>query len=761
VNWTQEQSKVIYHETGHAKVEAVAGSGKSATLVERIARLVENGTPANEIMAIMFNKSARTSFEQRLQKRLMGTRVSFAPKVNTFHSLGRELCLRLESQGVLPRYELEVRDWVEAEMAKAALKEVSPVPIENEIVESFCEYIQLVKSDIASPEDKHSDAEAIAGKEMPTYFIDAFNTFERLRHENRIRFFNDLIYDPVLLLVDKPELFDMKGRYSQIIIDEYQDINEIQQILVTLLAGDNTSVMVVGDVDQTIYSWLGAAPHYIRLLFDVDFPNPAKYTLSYTFRYGHQVSLLANHVIAHNQDRDNKLCLSYPGTPHTQIYREDDSRQDERILQIIDDKVKAGGSLSDIAVMVRLYGSAADIELSLLRARIPYINHGGKTVLQQAETHMVFGYLSAACHKERFVSECAYDQYLKDSLIAMYMAPAVGAKKTAVESIVQRAIGLQGDLVRAIKLEAQDGRIADWVMDKLLKRTEVITEIMNGSSSDEPCSAFFAKLESRLNLFKTIEHNAPRREVAQDKIALYQSLFSFGSREGTVKEFHDALVGARYSLNAAKETDAVQIISIHKAKGLEFPVVIMPCVSEGAMPAGADRKSEEEMESERRLFYVGITRAINALYLFHPTDKELEYRLSHGWSSSPGGNTAASRFLYESNFDLSRDVGASLCCGFEEEFVGHSIEICQSYLDALNETSIALTEKAELPQENRLVAGPGVPCIAESGMKVRCEKYGEGVVTGVVPRANTFIIHCSFAGKDRIVAANLTELYLA
>jgi DNA helicase-2/ATP-dependent DNA helicase PcrA len=235
VNWTQEQSKVIYHETGHAKVEAVAGSGKSATLVERIARLVENGTPANEIMAIMFNKSARTSFEQRLQKRLMGTRVSFAPKVNTFHSLGRELCLRLESQGVLPRYELEVRDWVEAEMAKAALKEVSPVPIENEIVESFCEYIQLVKSDIASPEDKHSDAEAIAGKEMPTYFIDAFNTFERLRHENRIRFFNDLIYDPVLLLVDKPELFDMKGRYSQIIIDEYQDINEIQQILVCFL----------------------------------------------------------------------------------------------------------------------------------------------------------------------------------------------------------------------------------------------------------------------------------------------------------------------------------------------------------------------------------------------------------------------------------------------------------------------------------------------------------------------------------------------
>lgn len=760
MNWTQEQLKVICHSTGHAKVEAVAGSGKSATLVERIARLVENGTPANEIMAVMFNKSARTSFEQRLQKRLMGTRASVAPKVNTFHSLGRELCLRLESQGLLPRYELEARDWVEAEMAKAALKKVAQVPIESELVESFCEYIQLVKSDIASPEDKHSDAETIAGKEMPAYFIDAFHAFEKLRHKNRIRFFSDLIYDPVLMLVEKPELFDMKGLYSQIIIDEYQDINEIQQILVTLLAGENTSVMVVGDVDQTIYSWLGAAPHYIRLLFDVDFPNPAKYTLSYTFRYGHQVSLLANHVIAYNQDRDNKLCLSYPGTPHTQIYREDEANQEERILQIINDRAQAGGSLSDIAVMVRLYGSAADIELSLLRSRIPYINHGGKTVLQQTETQMVFGYLSAAYYKERLVSECAYDQYLKDSLVAMYMAPSVGAKKAVVERIIQRAIGLQGDLVRAIKLEAQDENIPGWVMDKLLKRTEVITEVMKNSSPEEACSAFFAKLEKRLSLFKTIEHNAPRREIAQDKIALYQSLFSFGSRVGSIKQFQSELVVAQNSLNAVKETDAVQIISIHKAKGLEFPIVIMPCVSEGSMPAGADRKSEEEMDSERRLFYVGITRAINALYLFHPADKELEYRLSHGWSSSPGGNTLASRFLYESNFDLSRDVGASLCCGFEEAFTGHSTEICQSYLDALGETSIALTEIPDLPQENRLVAGPGLPCIAEPGMKVRCEKYGEGVVTNVVPRANTFIIYCSFGGKERIVAANLTELYL-
>ena len=197
------------------------------------------------------------------------------------------------------------------------------------------------------------------------------------------------------MLADSELAAWVTDRVDHIIVDEYQDINESQQQLLKILAGSRAKVMVVGDVDQCIYEWRGARPEYITTRFQLDFPNPENYQLSYTFRYGHQLSLAANHLIAGNKKRDRKLCISHETNPKTIITCLEEQKKHPAI-SVLSEWREKNRSLRDAVVLVRLFAQSVPVELALLEAGIPYRLEGNAQVFDCSEV-LGSDRLSQAC----------------------------------------------------------------------------------------------------------------------------------------------------------------------------------------------------------------------------------------------------------------------------------------------------------------------------------------------------------------------------
>lgn len=751
--WTNEQSSIIEHETGHAKVSAVAGSGKTATLVERVARLLENGVHPFRILIVMFNASARDSFEKRLSLRLESSRV-MVPEVKTFHSLGKKICGELESSGHIPPRRLETNELTETQMARQALENLGGGYTEKDEVESFMEFINLVKSDVISADDKFPEIEDIAGDTMPDYFIEAFEEFEDIREGKRVRFFSDLIRDPVLRMMEDEMLGRcMGGKYDHILVDEYQDINEVQQLMISTLAGTSASVMVVGDVDQCIYEWRGAKPDYIRTLFDADFEDATNYSLSYTFRYGHKVSLLANHLISENQGRDNKLCLSHDSTPATDIALASTEFGYDVVIDEIKDWVAKGGCYSDVGVLVRLYGMSIPIELALLRAQIPYRLEGNYSVFFRKEARMLIGYL-------RLAGGVLRDKSLEgpsahDFVTAMLTTPSLGLSDRVIDRLTALVVDAGDSAEDAIASVLRFEGEQDWKSRKLIKKGRVFDEVekRGPTAKADDVIEFVIK---ELRLFDAMKRQSLRAETGQDKIAICQSLQEFVGGKTVyeaISELESLMVQESVVAND-KDSNVVEITSIHKAKGLEWPLVILPGMKEGSFPSSTAIGNMPRIEAERRLCYVGMTRTMNKLLVLHPEDTDLSNFTENGMKGPrlESAPPIASRFLYESNFNFSRSLGECI-----EKKSGATeavdIETGNEYIEALG-LSIEIGKRPTPKLTGGLVCGPKTPCRAESGMRVFHQQFGEGTVQGVMPRAKTFNIDVNFdrAGKRLIVA---------
>ncbi|MCI5212352.1 MAG: ATP-dependent helicase, partial [Candidatus Electrothrix sp. ATG2] len=319
---TREQEKIIRHDNGHARVSAVAGSGKTTAMIGRVGHLLRQGFAADKILVLMFNRSARAVFTERLHQSLQGTDLR-PPAVRTFHSLGLRLVDSFTARQYLPRYRLVTEEFQLEKLAREAVKQhTAEVDGEEswaskEGIEGFLLFLGMVKSDVAAPQKIFA---ACGFEEQLSYYIGAYNVFETLRKKTGLRFYQDLIHEPVMAIQQHEELANWVANHvDHIIVDEYQDINEVQQQLLIHIAGQRAQVMVVGDVDQCIYEWRGAKPEYIVSRFACDFPQPTSYPLSYSFRYGHRLALAANHLISNNRLRDRKLCLAWTENPDTRI----------------------------------------------------------------------------------------------------------------------------------------------------------------------------------------------------------------------------------------------------------------------------------------------------------------------------------------------------------------------------------------------------------------------------------------------------------
>lgn len=654
---TAEQERGVCHPGGHAIVGAVAGSGKSHMLVHRNLHLLQVGANPRRILNLMFNDSARQEFRARLVCKCRESDLK-SPDVYTFHAFGKRIYEAMEREGILPLVSLLTEDWRVFRMAKEALQtannqvpEAERIEVDRDTIEEFVGIIDECKANLAHPEDPRFLS--FFERWDPVY-VHAFLEFERQRQAQRLVTFSDLIYDPVRTMLEIPKVARWAtDRYDHIILDEYQDINEAQQQLVKIIAGQRAAVMAVGDEDQCIYTWRGSRPEYMTTGFERDFPGATRYVLSRTFRFGARVSLLAGHVISHNRQRTDKLCVSAEGTPKTRVSLEFSrpGQGGEPVIEAINSWVSRGRRLSEVAILLREYSQSLPVEVAMLQAGIPYSLVGAPPCFDRREVLSLRGHLQLATREGLAAIEDAQRRY--EVVQAMLTVPSLWLKTDAVDALARRIIE---DPHRALaELEAvktngpgQARAVAErarcW---RRLQRNQGMAAV-----------TLLEQVVDEMNLYRHLEKATPRIDVAREKRRLCEEFIALaGSGNHDAAGFLEQveeLMAARHA-----DGDAVLVTSVHRAKGLEWPMVILPGLAEGRFPSYAEETGPENLEEERRLFYVAVTRAREQLTLVAPYDGALLRLVREERAESPK-RAKASRFLHESNLGLCRRVVSGL-----------------------------------------------------------------------------------------------------
>lgn len=651
---TTEQLQIIHHEGGHAIVGAVAGSGKSAAMIERIAHLLEHGADPARILVLMFNKSARLDFEARLAKRLPGLS---RPEVFTFHGFGMRLCRRLESFQLLESARLltnpvECQHFGRAILMRLneRLAEIDRLDLSSEVVSDFLSAMDLLKGAM------YDGSTTPEGFDFSPHFLTAYPLFEGARRRDGIRMFSDLIYDPVMLALNDIDVEHRIGnRYDHIILDEFQDINDVQMRMVQMVAGTRAAVMAVGDEDQTIYGWRGAKPEFMISQFEAIFPNVTRYTLTRTFRYGHSLSMMASFCISQNKGRTDKLCISALDKPTNVGVRMHTGDSGERVVEEIREWVAAGRRLDEIAILVREYSNAIPVEIALHRAGIPVRIVGAPSFVDWPEVFALRGYMQLACGGLEHLGD---EDRLTRVVSTMLTIPTLYLRRGDVEHVA-REIAAQPS--RAKDLLARDlDRLSATNQGSLAQLRRSAVETIRwacNQPSTMRSDLFLLELERRTKLFEFFRRNASSQERFEEKCRMVRQVIALG-RDGkhNVAGLNDLLAEMSLSVGGEDEDNRVLLTSVHRSKGSEWPFVMLPDLAEGFFP-----NANSPIEDERRLFYVAVTRAQEKLCLVSPVDRTLtEWAARHRCGHPDIGRIKASRFLYECNLNLSMALGANV-----------------------------------------------------------------------------------------------------
>jgi len=626
-------------------------------MIGRIGHLLAGGVGPEKIMVLMFNRSARDAFESSMRQRL-GARFGDAlPEIRTFHSLGHRLVQSFSRRGVLPDFALVTEDHILERLARQVATEAYRHEHETgwppaEDIEEFLNFIDLVKSGTATPQKVFK---RLALDAKFSYFVAGFTLFEQARTQRKIRFYADLIWEPVVALERDSELVGWVGnRVEHIIVDEYQDINEVQQTLLSYIAGDRAQVMVVGDVDQCIYEWRGAQPDFITHRFARDFPKPTEYLLSRTFRFGHSLSLAADYLIVGNNRRDDKLCISHESTPGTSLVRREE-RGTHPIVAELQQWQKKGRSLQEAVVLVRLYAQSIPVELALLEADIPYRIDGNNGVFECSEVVALLGYLAFGQGCLANFSAAERTRYFQ----AMLSQPHLGVQREELARLAEELAVSPGSEIAVLRLHLQD-ELPPFIR-KRLEETIDNWQWLTDCNKRLQASVLLERLVSRLGLYDFYYSLAARAAGAENRVKTCRAFIDFaGQRQESVAVFL-ARIEELKSKSGEQSGARLLITSVHRAKGLEWPKVFLPGLADGMFPFVRENGDRTvELEDERRLFYVAMTRAIEEVVFCHPPDPRLEKHLEAGNCALPQGKLQASRFLFETNLMLVDRLGREI-----------------------------------------------------------------------------------------------------
>jgi DNA helicase-2/ATP-dependent DNA helicase PcrA len=634
------QREAVTHGTGPLLVLAGAGSGKTRVLTHRIAHLVATGAAKpSEILAITFTNKAAQEMRDRVE--LVVGRMVRVMWVMTFHSAcARILRTEAERLGYTKRFSI-YDDADSVRLVRRCLDELSIDP------KRFAP--RAIKSQISRAKNQLEDAAGYRER-VSSFFeqtaADVYELYEKRIHEMNAVDFDDLLLRTVNLV----ELFpDVAERYRQafrwILVDEYQDTNHAQYRLLQLLAGEERNVCVVGDDDQSVYSFRGADINNI-LDFERDFPGAHVVKLEQNYRSTQTILSAANAVVSNNEGRKPKELWSDRGTgdPVRVAELEDEHAEARYVASEIERLADEGTSRGEVAVFYRTNAQSRVLEDTLVRANVAYQVIGGTKFYERAEIKDALAYLTLLTNPADSVS-----------FARVVNTPKRGIGQTTVSRVLAHA-NTMGEPVMEIaavpELVPGLGPAAVKALDRFASIVERLRELTEHSTVGD-------LLESVLEETGYVEALEAERTIeAQGRVENLQELVGVAGEfdanwEGDrglpgLAEFLQqlSLYSEQDSLRDAEST--VTLMTLHNAKGLEYPVVFMIGCEEGVFPHSRSI-DEGNLEEERRLCYVGITRAERHLFMTYARTRSLFGTRSYNMPS---------RFLDELPAELTEGDGA-------------------------------------------------------------------------------------------------------
>jgi DNA helicase-2/ATP-dependent DNA helicase PcrA len=608
----EQQRQAVTCEGGPLLILAGAGSGKTKTLTYRIAHLVEQGTSPHRILSVTFTNKAAGEMRERVE-RLVGSHAKEL-FLGTFHSLGvRILRESGATVGVPPNFVIfDSGDQLAA--IKQAMK-IAMIDDKQAPPRTLLHLISSAKNELLSPAQYGELSQGPLQKHAAT----VYPLYQRVLAEANALDFDDLLTRSVTLLRDESAGALWSGRFDHLLVDEYQDTNAAQYQMIKLLLGSNRNICVVGDDDQAIYSWRGADYRTI-LNFERDWPDATVIKLEQNYRSTKRILDAAHQVITKNRQRSGKKLWTAgeKGEP-VQIVPVMNERHE---AEVIIARVKAAVDLGarryrDFAVLYRTNAQSRSLEETFVRYGLPYRIIGGTRFYERKEIKDIMAYL-------RFLYQ-PHDRIAYERLINV---PARGIGAVTLQKIAalatqtanQLSLDRPANLIEAIQTAARDlPKLASPTRNSLARLGQMLADLYGSSLVP---SELIHTIVSRIGYIDYLDDGTPKGE---ERIENVKELIS------VAREYDELGMGAFLEEVALMsdidsfdtQADAVVLMTLHAAKGLEFPVVFMAGMEEGIFPHSRAQFEPEELEEERRLCYVGMTRAREELFLIHASSRML------------------------------------------------------------------------------------------------------------------------------------------
>ena len=613
----KEQQQAVQHTEGPLLILAGAGSGKTKVLTVRIAHLLAQGVNPYEILAITFTNKAAKEMKSRVEG-LVGD-VANRIWLSTFHSFCAKF-LRFELDNFLGyNSNFTIYDTSDSQaVIKAALKALN-LDDKYYPVGAMIAAISDAKNKLLFASDFRKQARDFYQQKV----ADVYEYYERELRKNNALDFDDLLLVAVKLLQSNEAVLDKYSkRFRYVMIDEYQDTNHAQYLLAKLLAAHWKNIAVVGDADQSIYAWRGADIQNI-LDFEKDYPNCTSIKLEQNYRSTKIILDAANAVIENNEGRPKKN-LWTDKTEGAKIQHFTAQSEHEEAAFIGDTIAKKhdihGVPYGDMAILYRTNAQSRVLEEALIKRALPYIMVGGTKFYDRKEIKDVLAYLRVL-----------YNPFDDLSLLRIINVPkrSIGATTVAKLQDYARANGTSlfmtltqlhlvdsikgktkekleefGILIFTLVAEMEDRTVLD-ILESILDRTGYLAQLEESTDPQDQARA---------------ENIGELLSVAKD--------FQDTNPSGTVEDFLEQVALVNDVDSFEQEESKVTLMTLHAAKGLEFPIVFLGGLEEGLFPHSRTLMNPEEVEEERRLAYVGITRAEKELYISNATTRTVFGRTS-------------------------------------------------------------------------------------------------------------------------------------
>lgn len=748
-----KQYEAVTNTEGPCLVIAGAGSGKTKVLTHKIAYLIEeNNVKPWNILAITFTNKAANEMKERVEK-LVGD-VTKDMWIGTFHSI----CVRILRRQI-DRIGFDTSFVIfDTSDQRTLVKQI----LKSQNLDDKIFTDRSVLFEISNAKNEMLEPDAYSARAMGDFrkekIADIYRIYQKRLKENNAIDFDDIINFTIKILLDNPDLLEYySDKFKYVLVDEYQDTNKAQFTLVTLLAAKYGNITVVGDNDQGIYSFRGADISNI-LNFEKDFPGTKIIKLEQNYRCTQNILNAANEVIKNNETKyEKKLWTSNDAGNLPKVYRGDDEYDEANYIvrQINHLKMEEYYKYYDFAVLYRMNTQSRSIEDILRRENIPYKIIGGLKFYERKEIKDIIAYL-------RLIQNTSDNL----SLTRIINEPKRGVGKTSLDNI-EAISNSQGVSMYDIIKEADK-----YGLNRIFGNTREFIQVIEELKTKVDTLSISELIKQTLNksgYTKALEDEntieAENRIENLDEFLTVAMEFEEESADNSLREFLESITLSS-DIDGMEETEeSVTLMTLHSAKGLEFPTVFLVGMEEGIFPGYKSIGEEKEIEEERRLCYVGITRAKENLFLtcakqrtiFGSTSynavsrfvKEIPANMLEGYDTLEQKNE--SRFNDRNNWDYEdrkssyydnpvktyRDIETATSRGTSTSS-GFQFRSADSFLQSLNK-----------PKGNDVDLSKYA-----AGVKVYHKKFGEGIINSVEAEGEDLKVDIQFekAGHKRLMA---------